>query len=177
VKRSTLLYLVTAAICIAIGLLVGLRTKAPDITPTAQAAPALQQLLAETLPNAAGKLEPLSQWHGQILVINFWATWCAPCVNEMPALSSLQTELRGKKIQIIGIGIDSAKNIAEFADKYPISYPLYVSGMAGSKFSRAFGNQAGGLPFTVVVGSDGQIRKTYLGQLDIAVLRSDLLAL
>jgi peroxiredoxin len=95
----------------------------------------------------------------------------------MPALSSLQTELRGKKIQIIGIGIDSAKNIAEFADKYPISYPLYVSGMAGSKFSRAFGNQAGGLPFTVVVGSDGQIRKTYLGQLDIATLRSDLLAL
>jgi len=173
-KQSTRLYLITAAICIAIGLFVSLRTTAPITTPTAQLAPAVQQLLAETLPDAGGTSQKLSQWQGKILVINFWATWCAPCVNEMPALSSLQAELAGKNIQIIGIGIDSAKNVAEFTAKYSIRYPLYVSGMAGTKFSRAFGNQAGGLPFTVIVTSDGQIHKTYLGQLDIAALRRDL---
>lgn len=170
-KRLTLLIAVS---CIALGLFASLYNKTP---PSAPPAPALQALLAESLPDAAGKLQPLAQWQGKILVINFWATWCAPCVKEMPALSALQTELADKKIHIIGIGIDSAKNVGAFADKYAISYPLYVAGMGGSQFSRAFGNQAGGLPYSVVVGGDGQIRKTYLGELDIAVLRRDLLAL
>ena len=80
-------------------------------------------------------------------------------------------------MQILGIGIDSASNIAEFAAKYKIAYPLYVAGMEGTDLSREFGNQAGGLPFTVLIGADGKVRKTYLGRLKFDELRKDLASL
>jgi thiol-disulfide isomerase/thioredoxin len=131
-------------------------------------------LLSQSLPDVQGNAQPLSQWKGRPMVVNFWATWCAPCVQEMPELSSLQSELAPRHIQIVGIGIDSPSNIAEFSKKYKIAYPLYVAGMSGTELSRQFGNQAGGLPFTVLIGADGQVRKTYLGRLKFDELRVDL---
>jgi thiol-disulfide isomerase/thioredoxin len=110
-------------------------------------------------------------------VVNFWAPWCAPCVQEMPELSQLAAESAGKNIGVIGIGIDSPTNIAQFAAKFKISYPLYVAGMSGTDLSRQFGNTAGGLPYTVLIGTDGQVRKTYLGRLRFAELKADLAAL
>ena len=95
----------------------------------------------------------------------------------MPELSALQTEIASKNTQILGIGIDSPSAILEFSTKYRISYPLYVVGMGGSELSRQFGNQAGGLPFTVLIGSDGRVKKTYVGRLKMAELRADLAAL
>ena len=89
-------------------------------------------------------------------------------------VAALQGELTGKSIQIIGIGIDSPSNITEFSKKYKIGYPLYVAGLTGTELARQFGNQAGGLPFTVLIGSDGSIKKTYTGRLDMATLRRDL---
>ena len=95
----------------------------------------------------------------------------------MPELTELQTELAGKNIQILGIGIDSPSNIREFAAKYKITYPLYIAGLTGSELSRQFGNQAGGLPFTVIIGPKGDVRKTYLGRLKMDQLRADIAAL
>jgi thiol-disulfide isomerase/thioredoxin len=134
-------------------------------------------LFAQTLPDAAGATHALAQWKGKVLLVNFWAPWCAPCVQEMPELSALQREQAGKNLQIIGIGIDSPANIAEFAGKFKIAYPLYVAGMDGSELSRQFGNTAGGLPYTVLIGADGQLKKTYLGRLKFEQLRADLAAL
>jgi thiol-disulfide isomerase/thioredoxin len=138
---------------------------------------AVSNFLSQSLQDTQGTPQALAQWKGKHLVVNFWATWCAPCVDEMPELSALQTEIVGKNIQIIGIGIDSASNIGEFSSKYKISYPLYTGGMSGTELSRQFGNQAGGLPFTVLIGSDGQIKNTYLGRLKMDQLRKDLEAL
>ncbi|HYC43720.1 MAG TPA: TlpA disulfide reductase family protein [Noviherbaspirillum sp.] len=135
---------------------------------------AVSTFLSQSMKDANGQVQPLSQWKDRTLVVNFWATWCAPCVDEMPELSALQQEISSQNIQILGIGIDSASNIADFARKYRISYPLYVGGIDGSELSRALGNQGGGLPFTVIIGRDGQVKKTYLGRLKMEELRKSL---
>jgi thiol-disulfide isomerase/thioredoxin len=167
----------TLSLFIVVGLLftaIGIATGTKRMTPGPAEAPAVQRLLSQTFNDAAGSQQSLSQFKDQALVVNFWATWCAPCVEEMPELSTLQTELDASKIKIIGIGIDSPSNIREFAAKHKISYPLYVGGMEASDLSRQLGNQAGGLPFTVVVGRDGQIKKTFLGRLKMNELRAEL---
>lgn len=135
---------------------------------------AVANLLSQSLNDANGQVQQLSQWKGRTLIVNFWATWCTPCVDEMPELSTLQKEVEPAGMQIIGIGIDSAANISEFALKYKISYPLYVGGASGTELARQLGNQAGGLPFTVLIGRDGEVKKTYLGRLKMDEVRKDL---
>ena len=134
----------------------------------------MQALFAQTLPDPGGKAQALAQWRGKAVLVNFWAPWCAPCVQEMPELSALQQEYAGKNLQILGVGIDSPANIAQFAAKFKIAYPLYVAGMDGTELARQLGNHAGALPYTVLIGADGQIRKTYLGRLQFEQLRADL---
>lgn len=167
-----------------IGALVGTRQQAPAplaATPApvvaAAASGPVDALFAQSMNDAAGTPHALSQWKGKALVVNFWAPWCAPCVKEMPELAALATDSAAKGVSIIGIGIDSPTNIAEFATKVKVSYPLYVAGMSGTDLSRQFGNTNGGLPFTVLIGADGRVRKTYLGRLKFAELRADLAAL
>lgn len=132
------------------------------------------QLLNRQLPDSEGKQQNLAQWKGRFLVVNFWATWCAPCVKEMPELSDLQKELQSKQVQILGLGVDSPSNIAEFTKKYTIGYPIYVAGLDGSELSRQLGNQAGGLPFTVLINAQGKAVKTYLGRLKMDELKADI---
>lgn len=169
-KRNLLLYAAIAISFAAIGVYFGVNKQRVD-RPDALAA---AKLFTLSLPDANGKPHDLSQWKGKKLVVNFWATWCTPCVEEMPELSALQIESGPKNTQIIGIGIDSNANIAEFSSKYKISYPLYVSGTGGTELSRQFGNMSGGLPFTVLIGPDGQVKKTYLGRLKLEELRRDI---
>ncbi|WP_025917171.1 TlpA disulfide reductase family protein [Herminiimonas sp. CN] len=169
-KRNAALFVFTGLLFAAIGAYFGVQRLAPD---PAQAA-AVNRLLAQTLPDAHGQPQALFAWRGQPMIVNFWATWCAPCVQEMPELSALQAEIAPRGIQLLGIGIDSADNIAKFADKYRIGYPLFVAGVSATELTRAFGNQAGGLPYTVLIGRDGHVKKTYLGRLKIDELRADL---
>jgi thiol-disulfide isomerase/thioredoxin len=134
------------------------------------------RLFASSLPDPLGRPQKLAQWKGKTVLINFWATWCAPCVDEMPELQELQNQIAPGGKQIIGIGVDTASNIAQFSTKYKISYPLYVGGMGATDLSREFGNQLSGLPFSVLISPEGRILKTYTGRLKLADLRSDLAA-
>ena len=147
------------------------------LRPAEPADQAVSLLLGQTLPDAGGAPLPLSRFAGRTLVVNFWATWCAPCIEEMPELSALHAELRPRGLEMIGIGIDSPSKIAEFAAKHPVGYPLVVAGMGGSELARAFGNQAGVLPYTVLVGSGGRIAHRLVGRVDIARLREMATAL
>lgn len=178
-------YAVVAAMFGLMGALAGIGHKAPAgpvataIAPTGGAPhTAVVHLLAQTLNDAAGKPRPLSQWRGKALLVNFWAPWCAPCVREMPALSALAAREAarpgGGRFNLIGIGIDSPANIAGFAARFKIGYPLYVAGMSGTDLSREFGDSAGALPYTVLIGADGQVRKTWLGGLKFDQLQTDL---
>lgn len=172
-KRNIVVFSVVAVLFAAVGIYFGNQ----HTTPLPAQSSAVENLLSQSMSDASGQPQQLAQWKGRALLVNFWATWCAPCVDEMPELSALQHEIQPIKVQILGIGIDSSSNIAEFAAKYKISYPLYVGGMNGTDLSRQLGNQAGGLPFTVLLGSDGKVRKTYLGRLKMDELRNDLAAL
>ncbi len=141
---------------------------------------ASDELFASQLPTVPaqpdGAPKSLESYRNKVLVVNFWATWCEPCVKEMPELSALQTELAPQKIGFIGIGIDNPEALAEFAQKYKISYPLYVAGMSGTQLSTQLGNKAGGLPFTVILNKSGEIVKTYRGKLDMVKLKQDILS-
>jgi thiol-disulfide isomerase/thioredoxin len=180
-KNNVILISAVALAFGVIGAMVGINRKEPApltkvAVPTTDGAPhgAVGALLAQTMNDAGGTPQALSKWKGKAMVVNFWAPWCAPCVKEMPELAELATELGKKDVAVIGIGIDSPANIAQFAEKFKISYPLYVAGMSGTDLARQFGNSGGGLPYTVLIGADGQVRKTYLGELKFDELRADL---
>jgi len=122
-------------------------------------------LFAMTLPDAAGAPQPLAQWRGKLLVVNFWATWCPPCVEEMPDLQAVRDAYRGRGVEVIGVGIDSAERIAAFAERMKLSLPLLVAGMAGSELARGLGNPTGALPYTVLVDRRGAVAQRKLGQI------------
>ncbi len=169
-KRKLLIYIPIALLFAAIGAYFNLQRLEPSSPETL----AVNQLFAQPMVTANGIQVPLSQWKGKPLIVNFWATWCGPCVEEMPELNNMQVELLKKNIQIIGIGIDSQDNITKFADKYKITYPLYVAGTDGTALLRQFGNAAGGLPFTLLIGADGKVKKTLLGGIKFDELKKDL---
>jgi thiol-disulfide isomerase/thioredoxin len=129
-----------------------------------QSADAASTLLAQTLPDPEGKMHALSDWKGQVMVVNFWATWCAPCVHEMPELDALQK--LHPSVRFVGIGIDSADNIRAYLRKVRVSYPLLVMATGGADLIRGLGNAPGGLPFTVILAADGNISRKILGQID-----------
>ncbi|MDY7577530.1 TlpA disulfide reductase family protein [Herbaspirillum sp. RTI4] len=166
------LFVAIAILAVAAGVYFGVLRHTPG-TPQDQA---LAHLLSQDMPQAGpgAKTAPqaLAQWRGKPLIINFWATWCAPCVEEMPALNALSKEIA--PIQIIGIGVDSSKNIDEFAEKFHILYPLYLAGTGATEALQQLGNASGGLPFTLLVGADGTIKKSYLGSIKFDELHKDL---
>lgn len=172
-KSKILLFAVFAALFTGIGLYVGMQRMQPASPENA----AVAALMRSRLPDADNKPRDFAEWRGKTLLINFWATWCPPCVAEMPELVELQTEMAPQNLQIVGIGIDSPTNIRQFAEKFQISYPLLIAGMEGTELSRQFGNQGGGLPFTVLIGRDGRVRQTYIGRLDMKKVRADLASL
>lgn len=175
-KRNIWLFGLIGVLFAAIGIYMGIRTSV-KAGPASGSSSAVAALFAQTMVDANGGVAGLAQWKGKPMVVNFWAPWCAPCVEEMPALSALQSEFGPKNLQIVGIGIDSPSNIRQFAAKYKIAYPLYVAGTSGTELSRQFGNQAGGLPYTVLLSVDGRVLKTYLGKLKMDELRRDIATL
>ena len=172
-NKKIVLFALIAILSSGIGIYVGTK----QLTPAMPADPAVAKLMHTSLPDANNQPHRLSDWNGKVLLVNFWAPWCPPCVAEMPELVELQSEMASKNLQIVGIGIDSPSNIRQFAEKHQISFPLLVAGMQGTELSRELGNQAGGLPFTVLLDVSGRVRQTYLGKLNMDQLRSDLAAL
>jgi len=172
VRTRRALILACALLATVAGAWFGMERFSTSPGTTAQQTQAARLLFAQTLPDAAGQPVRLAAWQGKPMVINFWATWCAPCVEEIPEFSRVQTEFAPQGVQFIGIGIDNAANIAQFAQRIPTSYPLLVAGAAGTELARAFGNTSGALPFTLLLSPDGTIQKSYLGRLEEAELRA-----
>ena len=133
------------------------------VVPPANAKLAATQLLALTLPDSSTVAQPLSQWKEKLLVVNFWATWCLPCREEMPGFSRLHSKYAAKGVQFVGIAFDSADKVKDFSDQTPVSYPLLIGTSALIPLTAALGDAAGGLPFTVLIGRDGSLLQSRLG--------------
>ncbi len=133
-----------------------------------------QYFFQSEFPEPGAGLQKMSQWKGKPIIINFWASWCPPCIREMPELSEFSKEIGKHGIQVIGLGVDSDDHITEFIKQHPVGYPIYVTGITGTELSRQLGNETGGLPFTVLIGLDGKIKHTYLGLLNFKQLRIDV---
>ena len=169
--RRAILYAGVAAAFASLGGWFAWRRYAPQ--PPSEAAIGL--LYGQTLPDASGGSLDLASLRGKTVVLNFWATWCPPCVEEMPELAGLHREISGRNATVIGIGIDSASNIKAFAEKGQYPYPLLIAGMGGTELARQLGNTSGALPYTVVIDADGRVIERKLGRIKLEHLRTTVL--
>ncbi|NMG64958.1 redoxin family protein [Azoarcus indigens] len=126
---------------------------------------ASETLFRQSFPDARGNEQALAQWRGKILVVNFWATWCAPCRVEMPEFAEVSQQYAAEGVQFIGVGIDSATNILKFEQATPMPYPLLVAGPQALGLASLFGNTAQALPFTVIIDRRGKVSAIKLGVL------------
>jgi len=133
--------------------------------------PSIKAFFGNPWQTPDGKSANSEHWRGKVLVVNFWASWCPPCVEEMPALDKIAQEYAAKNVLIVGIGIDSPSNIREFLEKTPVSYPIVIGGLEGSNLSKQMGNTQGALPFTVIVNSKGKSIYSKLGKISEEELR------
>ena len=140
-----------------------------EVTPP-DAQPFTAQLLALTLPDTQGVMQPLRQWQGKLLVVNFWATWCAPCREEMPEFSLLQQKYAVKGVQFVGIALDSADNVTDYSRQRPVAYPLLIANLAPMPIMMGLGNSSAGLPFTVILDRDSKLVRSRLGPWKAAAL-------
>lgn len=116
----------------------------------------------------------LGALEGKITVLNFWATWCPPCVEEMPELDALYSELKAKNIELVGIAVDSPSNVNEFLTKTKVSYPIVLAGLGGTELGKKMGNNQGGLPYTVVLDEKGKVLLAKAGRIQMQTIRDTL---
>lgn len=128
--------------------------------PSASAA---SGLMTTRLPDMDGQRRSLEQWRGKVLVVNFWATWCGPCREEIPAFIKVQEKLGAKGLQVVGIAVDQADKVRPYAAEMKINYPILVGDLEAIDLARQAGNRLGGLPFTVVFDRRGVATHTQLG--------------
>ncbi|MBL8520199.1 MAG: redoxin family protein [Betaproteobacteria bacterium] len=125
---------------------------------------------AESFPDVSGQRQTLAQWAGKPVLVNFWATWCAPCIEEIPRLNALHSK-SSNSVQVIGIAADSRPNVERFIARLPIAYPVLVDEARAIAFSRRLGNRPGLLPYSVVLDPSGEVVASFLGVLDDGKIR------
>jgi thiol-disulfide isomerase/thioredoxin len=109
------------------------------------------------LPDPEGKPRRLSEWDGQVVLVNFWATWCGPCRQEMPLLDHAGKTLADKGLRVVGVAIDDADAVRTFLKDNPVLYPILVDDSNGTDPALIFGDTRGVLPYSVLIGRDGRL--------------------
>jgi thiol-disulfide isomerase/thioredoxin len=117
-----------------------------------------------------GETVELAAWRGQPVLVNFWATWCPPCVEELPLLNAFYRANAPQGWQVLGLAVDQPSAVRSFLQKLPLDFPVGMAGLAGTELSRSLGNPSGGLPYTIVLGREGTVLHRKIGQVSEADL-------
>ena len=157
-NKNTFLIILVACFALAAGLFV---QNLSDTTAKSTNPMTLEFSLADL----SGQQRNIAEWQGKILVINFWATWCPPCLKEIPDFIQLQNQFNDKNLQFIGIAIDDKDAVNEYLSTIKINYPMLIAGDEGISLSRQLGNVIGAVPFTLIVNQQGQIIYRHPGEL------------
>lgn len=118
-----------------------------------------------SLSGVDGQPVALNTFAGKPLLVNFWATWCPPCVEELPLLNRFHQQQQPKGWQVLGIAVDQPSAVKRWLERSPLAFPVVLAGLQGTEMSKNLGNQAGGLPFSVLFNAKGQVLERKLGQL------------
>lgn len=113
-----------------------------------------------------GKTLALATLRDKPLLVNFWATWCPPCLEELPMLERFSREQAVNGWQVVGLAIDQPSAVRKFLERVPVGFPMGLAGLQGTELIRQLGNTSGGLPFTIVLGADGAVLGRKMGKLD-----------
>lgn len=119
----------------------------------------------QTLPQPDGQPLDMARFQGRPLLVNFWATWCPPCIREMPLLDRFHREQASNGLQVLGIAVDSPTPVQAFLDRSPVGFPIAMAGAEGSNWARALGNTQGGLPYTILADTQGRVIRRQMGEL------------
>ena len=172
--RRVALIVAVAVVAAAGGYLLAMRLAPPPapVTAPAEVGPSAPgELLGQRRPDfahreASGRVRTAAEFDGRPLLLNFWATWCAPCVEEMPMLSELQDQYRDRGFRVVGIALDERDRAASFARDLGLNYPVLLGEADVVVTSRRFGNTTGMLPYSVLVDAQGVVRWLRLGALE-----------
>jgi peroxiredoxin len=159
------LFVVVGVIALGIGVYFGLGGEDPR-------GRSASSLFGVALPDTEGREQSIGQWKGKVLVVNFWATWCVPCREEMPEFVTAQREFGDRGVQFVGIAADDASKVKAFANELGLNYPALIGGYGAIELSRTMGNRVGALPFTLFIDRSGRIIRTHLGPVKREELRS-----
>lgn len=150
----------------------GTRATSPD--SAADVAPSA--LYAAAFRDEQGAVRSLAQFQNKLLVVNFWATWCVPCREEMPAFTRVQSRWAGRNVQFLGLAQDDPAKVARFGKQLAINYPLWTGGDEVAELSRRLGNRLGVLPHTVILDPNGRVLDRKVGPYTEAALEERLRA-
>ena len=133
--------------------------------PREAQSPALAAFWASRFEGPNGEVVAMEQFRGRPLLVNFWATWCPPCVEELPLIDAFWREHQAHGFQVVALAIDQPSAVRRFLAKQPLGFPVGLAGLGGTELAKTLGNAAGGLPFSVFFNADGGIWRQKLGQL------------
>lgn len=164
--KQAVLFIGAALIAISAGLF--FRTQLMDDTQSAitkeVSKPGADAIFAATLPDIHDEEQALSQWEGNVLVVNFWATWCEPCREEIPEFIETYNKFRDQGLVFLGIALDQKEKVISYSHEFEINYPVLIGDLSAWAISEAAGNKQSVLPYTVVINHEGEIVKSYLGR-------------
>ena len=145
-------------------------TSAAAAAAAATLTPAAANLWQMSFEKPEGGLLVMASLRGQPLLLNFWGTWCPPCVKEMPELDLFSKQFAPQGWRVVGLAVDNPKAVREFLARTPVSYAIGLAGFEGSELSRTLGNEQSGLPYTLAFGRNGQVLQRKAGATSLAEL-------
>lgn len=132
--------------------------RAEDTTPAVTTSSIVGRLRPEfTLPDLDGRLRSISEWDGKVIALNFWATWCPPCLKEVPEFVLLQTKYQAAGLQFIGVALQKPEEVRQFVAEHGMNYPVLTGELEVIKLAESYGNHIGALPYTVIIDRNGQV--------------------